>query len=376
MEDKQDVQIDQPNPSFITSSTPPAVPVLPTSPVPASTPPYAPQTADIAYKAPDASSASAPIEPNTVTRLPILEPKGSKKIWLWLSILVVVIFLAAGGYLLYSTLAKSINNHKSVVSSVSPKSAPTLTAQNIITSVKSLKLQGTLIPIVKSDADSGMASGNVVVYASYPYQLTGNKFATTPSALYGAGTQGTQTAVIADLGAYRAYLGAHNFSLMKNEPYALLTTAPNQELVYISAKVLCQISYTHSTSTDMSSIACADLSSYADMVTKMQPFYNALALIPEQKVDSAPAVLLSSPVINKGVEGYMNASVDNSRVGSPFGGSAALFYQEPGKNWVYLTSTQDGLYCANINTAILQKAFAGQKCYDVTTLKDSVVTAP
>ncbi|USN97076.1 MAG: hypothetical protein H6797_02700 [Candidatus Nomurabacteria bacterium] len=326
------------------------------------------------------SEQSETTEPIRPIQLPIVEPKNKKTPWLW-ALLVLALFVIADGVYYYAGILNKPKDEAKVqtVATSSPSPTPSISAENIVSSVKDLKLQGKIAPIVKSDKTSGETDGGVNVYGAYPYQIDGKKFANDPLNVYGTGTLGLASVAKSDFSALQSYLEDEGFSQMKDEPYAALITEPDQELVYLSTKVLCQIKYTHSTKStaddaDMASISCADLSSYEAASTVLQPFYDAY--VASVKPAGGPATYLKAPLAtNDGMDGYMNASLGISTVGSPFDSSEGFFYQEAGRDWTYVRSSQDGLYCDWLTTDTMKKAFNGQPCYDSTTKKQSIVSA-
>ena len=101
----------------------------------------------------------------------------------------------------------------------------------------------------------------------------------------------------------------------------------------------------------------------------MQPFYAAYIADTKNASRDNTDLVLSTPKIRDGVNGYSNAQLVTND-------AAVLFYKVPGKDWKFFMGLQQGPSCSEVNTPELRMAFAGSYCSDITANKDSTVKAP
>jgi len=293
--------------------------------------------------------------------LPIRQPGRSKKPLYWALMAFVVVLIAAGVAFYFLVVAKPVK--ETPVASTSPTPTPTkvFTAESLVEEI-SAHLKGTPVEIAKSDGTRGDTATGQTVYQTAYYQAPDMQFKTTPLKSFGVSTRGTQEAITADYATITTFLTDHKFTSVSGETGVASGT-------YTSEKIVCFIDNPalSDVKTDVVGLGCADVSSYEAAATALEPFYSAYTASVDAKTHPV-SLQMSAPVISDGSAGYKNASVGmNNFVG--------LFYQEPSKDWVFFMSVQNELSCDKFNTDVLKKSFAGQKCFDLTTNKDSVVVA-
>jgi hypothetical protein len=324
--------------------------------------------------------SSFPHDPDIPDMIPMTMPQKRSKMPLFIALAVVLLALVAAGVYYYVAV---LNKKPAVsVTSSTVKQAPVADAKSIVTDLKKV-VSGTPLVVAKREATSGFTSQNDVVYTTM-YQTTGDrKFWTNPTESFGFGTQGTENVIRQDYAAMVTYLKSHQFEKKALPELAASFTDPKIQLtreVYVSDDVVCNLelddysdpklgTHYHAFSTGA---GCADLASYETVAKSVDPFYEAYAVSSDAKLH--PDFLKNmyttlAPVVKDGVSGYKNADVG-------FGEGLYYYYQEPSKSWTFLYAGQNGLDCNKVNATVsLKKAFAGQKCTDYTTMKDSVVSA-
>lgn len=320
----------------------------------------------------DTDSATPEVPPKTSFALPIQQPKRSKKPLLWALVVLIIVLIAAGVAFYFLVVAKPAKETPVASTSPSPTPVKEFTAETLVQEV-SAHLKGTPVTVAKSDATSGEATTGQVVYSAPYYQVSGKQFKTVPLKSFGTATKGTKDVTTADYTTTTTFLADHEFKQTSSH-----TGEPGETEIasstYASDKIVCFVENIDLASTDVKAdvvgIGCADVSSYVEAATAAQPFYDAYVASSDikQHPEYAQDLSIGAPTINNGAGGYKNAWVS-------LPGFAGIFYQEPGKNWVYFTGAQNELSCDQFNTDVLKKSFAGQPCFDGTTNKDSTVTA-
>lgn len=321
-----------------------------------------------------------PVDLNEVVgtvQLPIVEPKSHKKSWIGLIAAIVVLLLVLGGVLLYMTLGnqpKKTSSNNTAVTPVKSEAPHPKTATETVDLIKPL-LKGQPITVAKTDATSGSDAQNDVVYTVPYYKVSGKKFLNYPHESSGMAAQGDKATTAADYTAVTEFLTKNGFKEIHPGPEFNQSTVQVSAGVYASDTVVCNVENNDYTNQALKSyftgIGCANVLSYAQEATEIDPFYAAYVASPDvkQHPEYITSVYISdTPTINDGAAGYKNATMG---IGSAMG----LFYQEPGKDWVYFKGTQNEMSCTDFDTDTLKKAFAGQKCYDTATQTDSVVMA-
>lgn len=312
-------------------------------------------------------------------KLPIRPQERGKKSLTWVLIALGVVFVAAILICIVMLLVKKPTVTPTPSPSPVASKRAVLNAEQTVTALKSLSHKGTTATIAKSDAVSGQTSENLVVYAAYPYQTTGRKFASNPEKAFGTGTVGTIEATTVDFAAFKKYFVDNTFSDAKIKRI-LASDMLVDDAVYVSTNVVCHVEqYDYTKSTDktmtfkqtLASVSCSDLTSYKTIADTLEPIYKGLVANPQSNLTSSPnqVLALSNLLIKDGAEGYKNASVDLAYVGGSFSFGKGLLYQEPGKDWSFLKVTQDGLYCDDLTTTAQKKAFVGQTCIDQKSKK-------
>jgi len=307
--------------------------------------------------------------------LPIRQPGRSKKPLYWALMAFVVVLIAAGVAFYFLVVAKPVK--ETPVASTSPTPTPTkvFTAESLVEEI-SAHLKGTPVPITKTSAVSGEAATGHVIYSAPSYKISGKDFANSPLKSFGAGVKGDTAVTANDYKTIVAFLADHKFTQVTSQ-----TGEPGETSIslsiYASDTIVCQVENSDladsSFGADLTGVGCADMSSYTEAAATVEPFYTAYVASTDVRThpEYAENLSMSTPVINDGVDGYKNASVGmNSFVG--------LFYQEPGKDWVYFMGTQNELSCSqflSLKTDTLKKAFSGQTCFDDSLQTDSTVKA-
>ncbi len=114
-------------------------------------------------------------------------------------------------------------------------------------------------------------------------------------------------------------------------------------------------------------LSCGTRAGLLAAAQKSQPLFKA---VPADQKTSSTYLSLGKITISK-TAGYKTAAASIGDVSG--GGSAIYFYQAPGDEWTYFMNTQEGLYCDNINTAVLRRAFNGQTCMNINGTGESKV---
>jgi len=121
-------------------------------------------------------------------------------------------------------------------------------------------------------------------------------------------------------------------------------------------------------------VNCANKSDFSKNTQEIMKFADAYLA----KKTSDKDLVFSSPNAQKSsVDKYQNAllnvaELDFAQI------SKGMFYQEPGKNWSFLTITTNinGLSCSEYSTEASMNAFVGYNCVDDTSKKSSFVKRP
>lgn len=140
-----------------------------------------------------------------------------------------------------------------------------------------------------------------------------------------------------------------------------LTKTSNDWLItYQNDSLICQVAINGSPM----AFSCADISVYADEITKLAPFAKAY-LASENGKKYGTGIVMALEKIEEKTDGYKNAWTSMGSTISPAGGFAGIFYYANGQ-WTYWRGSQSIIECSEYNTRDLQKAFEGDSCYDNT----------
>ncbi len=304
------------------------------------------------------TQSSAPFE------LPIQSPERSKKPLIWSIVAGVVMLLLAGTALYFLVLNKPAEETPVANTSPSPTPAQELTAESLVKEVAS-QLKGTPAEIAERSATGGQLENGQLAYSAPAYQLTDKKFSVFPLKSYGAAATGTTDVADADYQKVTDFLAEQTFKQVEMQ-----SDDPDNAGIYASDKIVCYVSNSEplASSEHIVGIGCADVSSFEEAATAVEPFYNAYAASEDVKANPqlAEGVVLGEPKVKDGVEGHKHAELTLAN-------AVGLFYQEPGKEWVFLMGLQQQPLCSQFDTDAIKKAFAGYACYDSMTQKESVV---
>ncbi|MGV9002179.1 MAG: hypothetical protein ACOH18_04490 [Candidatus Saccharimonadaceae bacterium] len=148
---------------------------------------------------------------------------------------------------------------------------------------------------------------------------------------------------------------------------SLKKTSSEYMATYQNADVICTVSlgaYPISTN-------CTDAKDYKTLSEELKPFAESYIEVADK--DYSKDAVFTKPVITTKTDGYSNASISISSVGSITGGFSGLFYAENGV-WTYFLGAQDIVDCAKFNTYALQKSFEGDDCWDSSATPEKAST--
>lgn len=307
----------------------------------------------------------------TPVHLPIQEPKDGKKPLVWVLVILLVLALVGGGFYYFMMTTRSDNNTTATptttpIASASP--APVTGAEQTVAAVKKL-LKGTAITGTKIDSYGAADANNYPVYELASYTVDKNNYATQPSKGFGVAISSSDSkSMAANYQAVTDYLKKQMLTKKDNQ------TAPSGPVVasalYTSSDIVCAVSErryaTVETITKVPyeyavAVGCADMTEYKKAADAIKPFAAAV-----EKANTAtggmPLSQYSADVtIHDGSDGYKNAAV-------MVDAGTALFYQEPGKDWVrWIFAGDMTTACTEFTTTTLKKAFANEDCLDKKT---------
>lgn len=238
---------------------------------------------------------------------------------------------------------------------------PTITARSIVDGVSG-RLRGTPMRATTYQNNIALDDDNNVLYTAPYHKVEGYNFANPPKVFYGVATRGEQAAADADYETIVDYLKAKGFAVdnsNKATEAGLDTTSIRYE-EYAKSSVRCRVAESR-TNTVISALGCADVASYRDNARVIQPLYTVLVTANTEYKE--PGVRLGTPDIKtSSTQGYRTASLNTSNSQETVGGSVALLYQSPDKEWNYFINTQSVVECDKYNYPEVKKAYAGEKC--------------
>lgn len=307
----------------------------------------------------------------TPVHLPIQEPKDGKKPLIWVLVILIVLALVGGGFYYFMSATKSDNNATATptttpVASASP--APVTGAEQTVAAIKKL-LKGTAVTGTKIDSYGAADANNYPVYELASYTVDKNDYATQPSKGFGVAVSSSDNkSMIANYQAVTDYLEKQKFTKKDNQ------TTPSGPVVasalYTSSDMVCAVSERSYATIETTAkvpyqyavaVGCADMSEYKKAAEIVKPFAAAVNKASTTTGDMPLSQYSADVAIHDGTDGYKNASV---RVDA----GTALFYQEPGKDWVrWIFAGDMTTACTEFTTTILKKAFANEDCLDKKT---------
>lgn len=325
----------------------------------------APASPEITPQPQEQPVQSTPLSPT----MPPHESHKSKRKAILIAICTLVLLALIGGlgYILTKNYpAKESPSATTTPTAQEEDSHETMSAAEHVTSELKTKITGEQQRIDSENEYGGTGATDGSVYTTAAYQSGDQEFAVYPVKPYGFGTTSTAEMATSDLATVTSYLTDNSF-----------TETPAESGIFASDSAVCAVRLigdgTEKTLNGIS-VGCGNVSDYDKSYQVALPFYTAYIA---SKPNAAQNLLLSSPVIKDGTEGYKNAYVSiSSSLPDATGGFAGLFYSMPSADkWTFFIGTQSDLSCELFNTDTLKKAFSGQRCINMATNQESTVTS-
>lgn len=285
-----------------------------------------------------------------------------------LALLMAALGAGAGIMVYKSYFEKSNTATQSSTSTSAPQaSSQTSTSPSAESMVNSIKktLTGTTIPVSVSKEGDTLTADNMSAFGVPHLVPTGYDFYTMPQVMHGVTTVvANQDASFDNITSVRNIFAQHhiqasNFSFA--QPESIVSSAD-----YIDATLACtaqETEFSYKQGAHQIHVGCADITSYIDNAKLIQPLYDVYKKTNPK--EAVPGILFGRAVVEKSkTAGYQTARVRKSNIYTPTGGSVALFYQTPDKQWHHFADTQDNFVCKEFTTTDMKKAFLGEQCFD------------
>lgn len=304
----------------------------------------------------------------TPVHLPIQEPKDTKKPLLWTVAILLVLALIGGGFYYFMTATKSDTTAAPTTTPVASASvAPVSGAEQIVAAVKK-QLKGTAVSGTKSDSYGATDAKGYSLYQLASYTIGKNDYATQPVKGFGVGMSSDDKSLQSNYDAAVNYLTSQHFvkksgqnaqagPVIESAVYATNTVVcATSKQSYATIETLTPVPYEN-----LTSIGCADMTEYEKAAETIKPFAAAVEKADTSTGDMPLSQYDAEATIHDGTDGYKNAAVKVDA-------GTALFYQEPGKDWVrWMFAGSSTTACTEFSTTILKKSFANEDCLDKKT---------
>jgi len=278
--------------------------------------------------------------------------------------LLVLAFLAAASYVGW-LLVKPLEPAKTDTSQINTTAAK-LTAEKLIADIK----PGILGEVKETAKDGG---GSIAQTFNAPlFRPDGFEFSVRASTDSGFASYGTKVTIAGDLLAIGTALKAHGLTATILDPGSDTST---YQATYQSADITCALSDQKpyvSTQQYITTIGCADKTSYVENAKTLQPYY---AVYKADSGDTNTDIAMSSlSTKDSKTAGYTTTTISIGGASyDSVGGFAGLFYTTPDKIIHYFRGTQNILACEVYDTTDLKKAYLGESCSKVND-ETAVVT--
>lgn len=286
----------------------------------------------------------------------------SKPLLVFVLVLLIAVLSAVAGIVVYkASFDKNSSQTPVAATPTTPsKTTPKLTAKQTIALVTPL-ISGT-------SPDTGGVAAPPVKSAGYQFYVApgmGDENQSVIARVITGSQAGIDAAKVAKELVDKGFL---------EEKFTAHSPDGTTYSTYTHADVACALENTEGsipTANHVVSVACADMSKYANDSAKLKPFADLyLAATNDPAVDKHALLFIGTPkTIDSKTANYKTAQVT---VGSyhngqsSTGGFEGMFYQTPDKVWHYFMGAQNALTCDKYNTTDLKKAYLGQPCTDVS----------
>ncbi|MDB5176343.1 MAG: hypothetical protein JWN75_11 [Candidatus Saccharibacteria bacterium] len=321
-------------------------------------------------KTESASDTDLRIQSHPDTPLPIQKKKSKKKliIFLVLALLVIGVAIAAVVYYVVPkyTAPKVVKDDTGYATATKFESAKKLIDQ------VNPNLKGGVVQVAEATGFGGKTADGFGAYSVPVYKVGDRKYSNLPGATTGASYKGSSTEAASNYTALTTFFKKNNFKqLTSGKDTKGINQWFSSELQYVSyatyesSNLLCMIWHVDATPTSVknhvTSVGCADKSSYEAAAKELDQYYTAYA----KGTTGGSEVVLGMPMVSLGADNtYINAVVyqeDPDQLDTQFQG---LYYKTNGqKEWTYFTGAYGLLSCTEYNTDVLKKAFKGFSCY-------------
>jgi hypothetical protein len=313
------------------------------------------------------------------TPLPIAKKKSKKKLIISLIVTLLVIGVAVAAVVCYVipkyATPKVVKDDTGYANSTKFESAKKLIQQ------VTPDLKGGVVEVTQSNGFGGKTADGFGAYSVPVYKVGDRKYSNLPSTSSGASYKGSSVEAAANYTALTTFFKENNFKQLKSGKD---TNGINQwfraELQYVSyatyesSNLLCMIWHVDATPTaiknHVTSVGCADKSSYEAAARELDQFYTAYA----KGTTGGQEVVLGMPVGSKGADNYINMTLyqeDPDQLDTQFQG---LYYRTTDQTeWTYFTGAYGLLSCSEYNTDTLKKAFKDFDCYNDATKTNATV---
>ena len=289
--------------------------------------------------------------------------------WPVIALVAVVVLVVASIYL-YAVLTTK----KSEQTSVSATHFETATV--LVDQARSGAIGNSMQTSV-IDGLGGRTADGFYAYSTAEYQASGAKFKTKPLQSAGAGFVGNSVDAAADYKSFVDFFARNHFDRYYSQNGDSGYISATDRVVFVnydlfsSDDMICTVWHADASGTALknhvASIGCAKKRSYKDAAKMMESFYEAYVKANPTKDSST--LTFGNPVASDGTDGYKYTSiyqVDASKIVSMDEGKTdfnGYYYLAPGTtDWKYFKSSVGVLACADLNTEVLKKAFAGLQC--------------
>jgi len=313
------------------------------------------------------------------TPLPVQKKKSKKKLLLLIILILVVIGIVASA-IVYFVLPKSTSNVGKDDTGVA--SATKFESAKVLVSDASTRLSGQVIEVTESTGFGGKTADGFGAYSVPPYKVADRKYANLPGSSSGSSYKGSSVDASKNYKALTDFFKKNKFKTVSS---GTNTSGINQwftqELQYItyatyeSSNILCTVWHVDATPTaiknHVTSVGCADKSSYEAAAKELDQFYAAYT---KNDNSGAEHVVLGMPTGSDGADNYYNVTLyqeDPDQLDHQFQG---LYYRtKDQKEWTYFTGAYGLLSCSEYNTDVLKKAFKDFNCWNDATKSYSSV---
>lgn len=301
--------------------------------------------------------------------LPVKKPSSKKKWTIVVAVVLIVAALGAGGFFLTTKKAE-----QEKAAEASKAAAPTRfeSSNKLVSSIKPA-LRGATVDVAVYDGLGGHTTDGFGAYGVAPYKVGDRKYSNYPGDSSGISYKGSSVVAEKNYEKISDFFKKNKFKTLTSgkDSYGLNEWFQDDlryvsYATYESDDIVCMTWHVDASTTvikdHVTSVGCADKSSYEDAAKSLDQFFAAYT-----KGESSPAekIVMGVPSATDGADNYENVVMlmeDPSELDTQFEG---LYYRKKDtKEWTYFTGSYGPLECSEYNSDTLKKAFKGFNCYD------------